>query len=341
MDGEKAQDWLGELLGVAPPGEGGSVEVNGQGFIQHEGILRHKGLVSAAQAQTAATFGYKWQRRDSYEDGTLLSVVNSWLRERYGDPSAILTCRDGAALPVLLDAGCGSGVAALELFGDRLRRVRYVGVDISAAIDVARTRFAERGVPGNFLQCDLMQIPLPPASVDLVFSEGVMHHTDSTEAALHSLARLVKPGGHFLFYVYRRKGPIREFTDDYIRERLAGMTPDAAWQALLPLTKFGHMLDKLDLEIEISEPIDLLQIPAGKINLQRFFYWHVFKTYSRPEMTLDEMNHVNFDWYAPRNAHRQSPEEVREWCVAADLEIEHERVEEAGITVVTRKRIGK
>ena len=341
MDSKEAKDWLGNVLGAALPGEGASTVINGQTFVRREGILRHKGLVSSAQAQTATAFGYKWRRRDSYEGGQLVSAVNSWLRERYGDPTALLDRHSDGALPVLLDAGCGSALSALELFGEHLRRVRYLGVDISEAIDVARARFAERDIPGAFLQCDLMQIPLPPASVDLVFSEGVMHHTDSTEAALTSLARLVKPGGYFLFYVYRRKGPIREFTDDYIRERLAGMDPEAAWRVLLPLTKFGHMLDKLNIEIDVPKPIDLLEIPAGKINLQRFFYWHVFKAYSRPEMSLDEMNHVNFDWYAPRNAHRQSLEEVKAWCAAAGLAVERERVEEAGITIVARKGIAK
>jgi len=87
----------------------------------------------------------------------------------------------------------------------------------------------------------------------------------------------------------------------------------------------------------VPEPIDLLEIPAGKINLQRFFYWHVFKAYSRPEMSIEEMNHVNFDWYAPRNAHRQSLDEVRAWCAAVGLVIERERAEEAGITIVARK----
>lgn len=54
-------------------------------------------------------------------------------------------------------------------------------------------------------------------------------------------------------------------------------------------------------------------------------------------MTLDEMNHINFDWYAPRNAHRQTPEEVRGWCGDLGLAIEHERVEDAGITIIARR----
>src|SRR5258708_377739 len=80
------------------------------------------------------------------------------LRERYGDPDAMPWLAEMSTTPVVLDAGCGSGMSALELFGSRLARTRYLGVDISAAVDVAVTRFAERGVPGEFLQCDLMHI---------------------------------------------------------------------------------------------------------------------------------------------------------------------------------------
>lgn len=331
------KDWFSELLGVMAPVEGDTVSLGDRKFVRSGDILREIGLATASQKQTATAFGYKWRRRDSYDGGNLLSAIGDWLRERYGDPVALLGQVDGGAGPVLVDAGCGSGVTALEYFGEKLSHARYVGVDISEAIDVARARFAEKNIPGAFMQCDLMRIPLPIGSADIVFSEGVMHHTDSTEKALKSLARLLKQGGVFAFYVYRRKGPIREFTDDYIREKLAGMAPEAAWEALLPLTKFGRLLDELNIEIDIPEPIDFLQIPAGRINLQRLFYWHVFKAYSRPELTLDEMNHVNFDWYAPSNAYRQTPEEVRRWCEEAGLSIERERIEEAGITVIARK----
>ena len=331
------QGWLAGVLGCALPEEGGIVEIAGQCFVMREGILRQQQLASAAQAQTASTFGYKWQRRESYDSDAMQAALGAWLRERYGDPNALPWLAGGSPLPMMLDAGCGSGMSALELFGTRLQRTRYLGVDISGAIDVAATRFAERGVPGHFLQCDLMRIPLPEASVDVVFSEGVLHHTDSTGAAIRLLARLIKPGGHFLFYVYRRKGPIREFSDDHIRDQLVTMTPEDAWNAVMPLTRLGRTLGELDIEIDIAEPIELLQIPAGRINLQRLFYWHVFKAYYRPDLTLDEMNHINFDWYAPKNAHRQSIEEVRAWCAEAGLVIERERVEDAGITIAARK----
>ena len=41
---------------------------------------------------------------------------------------------------------------------------------------------------------------------------------------------------------------------------------------------------------------------------------------------FDEMNHINFDWFAPQNAFRQTLEEVRELCMEAGLEIERERI---------------
>jgi SAM-dependent methyltransferase len=175
-----------------------------------------------------------------------------------------------------------------------------------------------------------------PGSFDIVFSEGVMHHTPSTRETLLALARLVRPGGLFAFYVYNRKAPAREFTDDHIREQIADLDPQAAWDALMPLTRLGKALGDLDVELDVPEAVDVLGIPAGKINLQRFFYWYVCKAYYRPEFSLDEMNHINFDWFMPKYCHRQTPDEVRAWCGQAGLTVERLKAEEAGITVLAR-----
>jgi arsenite methyltransferase len=105
----------------------------------------------------------------------------------------------------------------------------------------------------------------------------------------------------------------------------------------MPLTKLGKALGDLHLEIEIPEEIKLLGIPAGRVDLQRLFYWHVFKAFYGTEMSLNEMNHINFDWFMPKNAHRQTPEEVRNWCSALNLTIEHEYIENSGITIIAKK----
>jgi arsenite methyltransferase len=329
--------WLAQLLGSDLPAEGGEVQLNGAQFVMSAGILRERAAASEAQQQTSEAFGYKWRQRDTFESQVSLDRAREWLVERYGDIVDAPFWDELPPSPVLLDAGCGAGMSALALFDPVLDRVRYLGTDISAAVDVAATRFREAGRAGAFLQADLMRLPLPAASVDLIFSEGVLHHTDSTRDALMALVPLLAPRGRIMFYVYRRKGPIREFTDDHVRDRLQEMSPEQAWDAVMPLTRLGKVLGDLDIQVDVPENIDLLDIPAGRIDLQRLFYWHVFKAYHHPDLDLDELNHINYDWYAPRNAHRQSPEEIRAWCAGAGLEIEREDVQEAGVTVVARR----
>ena len=293
---------------------------------------------SASQQQTSDAFGFKWARRDTYDSPAVRDAARAWLVSRYcGGDVSVLDGWLAGGRKVILDAGCGAGFSGLLLFGERLREHAYVGVDISSATDVARQRFADAGVPGDFVRHDLATVPLRPASVDIVFSEGVLHHTDDPRASLVHLAKALTPGGLALFYVYAKKSAIREFTDDHIRERLAPMDDAAAWAALEPLSKLGIALGELGGEITVPEDIAVLGIPKGTYDLQRFFYWHVCKAYYRPEFTLDEMNHVNFDWFRPKNCFRQTPDEVREWCAAAGLVVETLRTEEAGITVVARK----
>jgi hypothetical protein len=52
---------------------------------------------------------------------------------------------------------------------------------------------------------------------------------------------------------------------------------------------------------------------------------------------MDEMNHINFDWFRPLNCHRHTESEVRLWCEEAKLSIEHMDVSDSGITVVELK----
>ena len=63
----------------------------------------------------------------------------------------------------------------------------------------------------------------------------------------------------------------------------------------------------------------------------------MLKAFYAEKLSFDEMNHINFDWFAPRNAHRQTPEQVRAWCADSSLVIEREVIQEAGITIIARR----
>jgi ubiquinone/menaquinone biosynthesis C-methylase UbiE len=312
------------------------------GALEKLGIKNSDNTVSYSdtQTQTKDIFAFKWEKRDTYESPAVQETGRKWLIERYcnNDINNLQKLLDeNRTRKVILDAGCGSGYSALLLWKDFLDEHEYLGVDISDAVWVAKKRFEEAGVKGDFLKCDIVNLPVADNSVDIIFSEGVLHHTDSTENAIKYLSKKIKTGGLFMFYVYAKKSVIREFTDDYIREQIKPMSDEAAWNALESLTKLGKALGDLNVEVDVPEDIPYLGIKKGKQDIQRFLYWNVFKLFYRPDFTIDEMNHINFDWYRPLNCHRQTPEQVKQWCREAGLSVEHINIQDAGITVIARK----
>lgn len=332
--------WIDVILGGPPPSEGEAIIRHGRKLIGKNGLTRAHDLSQGDQAQTRDMFGFKWAKRETYASRELAQAQIAWLDSRYGGMDLIQHL--GAAqnhIPTVLDAGAGAGFSAKLIFADKFEAIRYVGADISTAIDIAALEIAPVASNSFFIQCDLMYLPFADASFDIVVSEGVMHHTPSTKAAISELARFVKPGGIFAFYVYAKKAPIREFTDDYIRDLVSGLSPEEAWRALEPLTKLGIALGELRTQIDVPEDVPLLGIKKGSIDIQRLFYWAICKAYYRPEFSFDEMNHINFDWFTPKYAHRQTPEEVEAWCRATGLVVEHLKTEDAGITVVARRPV--
>lgn len=328
--------WVERLLGGPVPPDGETFERGSRTLVVQGGVIRDLGVADLDQAQTRDAFAFKWSKLDSYKSERMREVIGPWLKERYGDLIATLGPIDDR-MPLVLDAGCGSGNAASIIFETCGDAIRYVGADISEAVDLAQETLAPHFPESLFLQADLMSLPFEDQAFDVVFSEGVLHHTSSTQKAIAATARLVRPGGIYAIYVYKKKAPVREFTDDFVREQISDLPPEQAWELLMPLTRLGKALGDIDTEIDVPENVELLDIPKGPIAVQRLFCWFFCKLFYRPELSLDEMNHINFDWYMPKNCHRQSPEEVRTWCEAEGLEIASMKTEEAGITVVARR----
>jgi len=103
------------------------------------------------------------------------------------------------------------------------------------------------------------------------------------------------------------------------------------------VTRLGQVLAETGTTITIPEDIPVLEIPRGTYDVQRLFYWHVAKLFWNPAMSFDENHHINFDWYHPVFAHRQTEAEVRSWCAELGLEIERFNAQESGFTVRARR----
>ena len=211
--------------------------------LDHLALSESNADCSPDQDQTRSTFGFKWSKRSTYESEAVQAANREWLLQRYcsGDPNRLKEWL-GTERKLVLDAGCGSGFSAILLLGELVNSHDYLGVDISDAVEIARQRFRERGLRGDFMKGDLSALPIPDESVDMILAEGVLHHTDDTEAAFKSLAGKLKPGGVFLVYVYAKKAVIREFTDDHIRANIRHLSDEQAWDALKPLTALGEAL---------------------------------------------------------------------------------------------------
>ena len=314
---------------------GGQLQADGRNYDVIDGVpvMLATDTFAAGQAETLASFGDKWKQVPNYRNATR-SHYTDWYLERYGFKTINRLREFLWTKQRILDAGTGMGRDA-DLFAHNTSGTVYA-IDASTSVfRVYRDLTACENL--NVVQADLTRLPFRPQFFDFISCDQVLHHTPDTRKSLSALLRNLVPGGHIAFYVYKTKSPIREFSDDYIRQFTTRMSPEECLQACQGITSLGKTLSELNVKIQIVEDIPILQIKAGTYDLQRFVYWHMLKCYWNE--TLDwEMNCItNFDWYHPLHAHRHSPEELRRWCAAENLEIINFEVVESGISVLARK----
>ncbi len=99
------------------------------------------------------------------------------------------------ALGTTVELCCGRG-EALQLFGAKAGR--YVGIDVSENM-LSATRSLHDHPNAIFLQADATCTPLAPESVDTVVMFGGVHHVPARLRLFTEIARILKPGGRFLY----------------------------------------------------------------------------------------------------------------------------------------------
>lgn len=76
-------------------------------------------------------------------------------------------------------------------------------VDLSAGhLAHARENFALRGLTGEFVHHDAETLPFADNTFDVVYSNGVIHHTPNTQHVVQEIRRVLKPGGKAIVMVY-------------------------------------------------------------------------------------------------------------------------------------------
>jgi SAM-dependent methyltransferase len=285
------------------------------------------------EGRTASTFRDKWERNPDLAFRQTLdeqSEIFRWIVTRNGFGGAAGLVDYLSDKRRILDAGCGNGRVTALLRRYAHPSAEIVGVDVAAA-DVASQNLA--GVDGvSIVQGDLLGDISALGCFDFIYCQEVLHHTSDPERGLRNLVARLDPGGEIAIYVYKRKAPVREFTDDYVRERLSGLPYEAAMQECRRIAELGRALSDLGTTVRVPA-IEVLGIEEGEYDVQRLLYHFFAKCFWSDELDPEANAAVNFDWYHPQLSSRHTLEECRDWFRAAGLRTLHEHVDHYGITM--------
>jgi ubiquinone/menaquinone biosynthesis C-methylase UbiE len=97
-----------------------------------------------------------------------------------------------------IGAGVGTDLSQFARHG-----ARVTDVDLSAGhLEHAKENFALRGLPARFVHHDAETLPFDDNSFDVVYSNGVLHHTPNTRQVVQEIRRVLRPGGRAIVMMY-------------------------------------------------------------------------------------------------------------------------------------------
>lgn len=274
------------------------------------------------QKKTLESFYYEW----SHYNGQLGDEKKIFLEETQ------IAEKEWAG-KLVLDAGCGMGrftKVALELGAE------VVAIDLSESI--IRTKELSKMYDRlHVLQTDLLSLPFQEKIFDIVYSQGVIHHTPQPEKAFFNLAQLLRPGGILTVWVYGKAGRYKNFKTNPLRKDHLHLKKISflVWLVVLIRGLISNILRKVTTKL----PYPLLYYfcyPLGWLGRLPLIKYLTFSVHPHWKVRLQE----NFDWLSPEYQSHHIKEEVSSWFEQAgfsDLEIlAHGFVPKVGIKGIKR-----
>lgn len=228
-----------------------------------------------------ASFGRQWTTyevaHDEEDRNTFVAKTGFQLEELTGK--------------LVLDAGCGGGRYS-KIVAETGGIV--VGADHTQAVDKASELCHLHRENTDFVQADLKHLPFPEEFFDFVFSIGVMHHDVDTKSVFGAVAKMVKPGGRYAVWLYRKNQWWQEWLNDFVRKRTVKMNSEK----LERWCKLGATLGG---------------IPFANKTLNKILN---FSSHPNRENRICD----TFDWYAPKYQHHHAEAELVAWFEEAGFE---------------------
>jgi len=130
-----------------------------------------------------------------------------WFREveryRYVDyapwmPELMEFDKHGDEKVLEIGGGIGTDLAQFARHG-----AHATDIDLSQGhLKLAEENFRLRGLQGQFIHQDAETLPFADKTFDLVYSNGVIHHTPNTARLVSEMLRVMRPGGRAIVMVY-------------------------------------------------------------------------------------------------------------------------------------------
>lgn len=225
------------------------------------------------------SFGHQWTRfnvaHDAEDRATFEAKTGLHLTDLHGKR--------------VLDAGCGGGRYA-KICGESGATV--FGADHTRSVEKASQLCGH--LPNvHFVQADLKHLPFEAASFDVVFSIGVMHHDADTRKVFDAVAKMVRPGGRYSVWLYRRN----QWWQEILNSGLRTITTRMPSSVLMPFCHVGAMLGGL---------------PVVNKSLNKIINFSAHPSYQ---------NRVcdTFDWWAPKYQYHHTIEELSVWFHEAEF----------------------
>lgn len=102
----------------------------------------------------------------------------------------------------VLEIGCGVGIDSLQF--------ARAGADLTAidlapnALKLAQQNLEVHGYSATFINANAESLEFPDNHFDVVYSNGVLHHTPRPQKGINEVYRVLKPGGEAIILLYKK-----------------------------------------------------------------------------------------------------------------------------------------
>ncbi len=146
-------------------------------------------------SKTKASFEFEWNFLNAEQKDKLWHENLSELTQRFlleaAEPAAYFTGK------IILDAGCGHGIMTTKI-GEMSNYA--VGIELSKAVEQAYVRNQNQNA--CYLQGDLQYLPFEKDVFNVLYSSGVLHHTNNTKQSLQLTETVLKKNGKICLWLY-------------------------------------------------------------------------------------------------------------------------------------------